>query len=543
MLERTTRPRALRAGAALAVLLAAAALAACGSNGSGDGGTASTAAGQATSKTLVVDTSAPMTTMEPSNGILSRLLGRASFDTLTTFKGSDVTPVPSLATRWEASADGRSVTFELRDDVKFADGTPLTSADVAFTLRRLINLRGQASAILVDISDVRAAGPHTVVLSSKLPNVPIAAIVAHPALGIINSKLAKQHGATDAADAAKTDRAGPWLDSGDARGAGSGPYAIDAFEINTQVVLARNDRYWGPPPAYQKVVVREMPNASQSLSVQQGSNEVAISLGAQDLPTLEGKGLRLVQLVSPNTFNLFLNVNPSVSATSANEHIRRAVRAALDYDAILALAGGKAEQPSGNLPNLIPGTLPPDEAPKHDLGMARSEIAASGIANPSLTLYYVSDSTVNGLAFAPVAQKIQANLAEAGIRVQLAAEPAATFLARWFAGRMPFGIITNNPTVYDPSAVTTFAPGGQLATPAGWPAGADGEVTSAVDEAQAATGEAADAAWQKVQRLLNERGPYIGFANATQVIVASGDVSDMESNPAWAVDLRTIRPS
>ena len=84
----------------------------------------------------------------------------------------------SPARSWRASEDAKRFTFQLRRDVHFADGTPLTSADVVFSFRRLINLKGNPSFLLGGVT-VAAAGPYAVVLRSKTPNTAIPTIVAN----------------------------------------------------------------------------------------------------------------------------------------------------------------------------------------------------------------------------------------------------------------------------------------------------------------------------------------------------------------------------
>jgi peptide/nickel transport system substrate-binding protein len=97
----------------------------------------------AASSTLVVDKSFDLKTVdpqrqfEPTGGIVDRAL----YDTLLQFKGADVAhPLPDVATSYKASEDAKTYTFQLRKNIKFSDGTPLTSADVVFSYRRLINL-------------------------------------------------------------------------------------------------------------------------------------------------------------------------------------------------------------------------------------------------------------------------------------------------------------------------------------------------------------------------------------------------------------------
>ena len=77
---------------------------------------------------------------------------------------------------------------------------------------------------------------------------------------------------------------------------------------------------------------------------------------------------------------------------------------------------------------------------KRDLNKAKSEIAASGVNNQTFTLEFPSDLTINGVAFTTLAQRVQANLQEAGLQVELAGAPAGTWLDKYRSGRMAFGL-------------------------------------------------------------------------------------------------------
>ena len=92
---------------------------------------------------------------EPTGGIVDRAL----YDSLLQFKGADVAhPQPAVAASYTASKDARTYTFTLRRNVRFSDGTPLTSADVVFSYNRLVNLKGNPSFLLAGIT-TKAKGP------------------------------------------------------------------------------------------------------------------------------------------------------------------------------------------------------------------------------------------------------------------------------------------------------------------------------------------------------------------------------------------------
>jgi peptide/nickel transport system substrate-binding protein len=418
------RPLPVLGLAALAVLVAAAAATAASTK---------TTAGS----TLVVDksfdlkTSDPQRQFEPTGGIVDR----AVYDTLLQFKGADVAhPQPDLATSYKASGDAKTYTFTLRKGVHFSDGTPLTSADVVFSYKRLINLKGNPSFLLAGITP-SAKGPYTVVLKSKTANPAIPVLVANTSLGVVNSKLVKAHGGSAAADADKTDKAEAFLNS---QSAGSGPYVLKSFSTTSQVVLQANPKYWGPKPKFQTVIVRNVAAPAQLLDVQRGTNEIALDLSPSQANSL--KGVNVEKTPSANVFFLFANQDAKVSNVSSNPHITNAIRYALDYAGYVKLAGPGAIHATGVIPSMFLGALPASSAVKQNLAKAKAEVAASGIKNPTLDVEFPSDITSNGLSFTTLAEKVKSDLDKVGITVNLKGSPVATSLNTYRAGTEQLGL-------------------------------------------------------------------------------------------------------
>jgi peptide/nickel transport system substrate-binding protein len=94
--------------------------------------------------------------------------------------------------------------------------------------------------------------------------------VANTSLGVVNSRLARKNGATDAKNASTADKAERWFNSAASLGAGSGPYVLRQYSTTSQIVLERNTRFWGARPAFDRVVVRNMVAATQFINVQRG---------------------------------------------------------------------------------------------------------------------------------------------------------------------------------------------------------------------------------------------------------------------------------
>jgi peptide/nickel transport system substrate-binding protein len=528
-LRSPTRPVALIAATA-AIFVAAVATTAA----------SATHSRRAANDTLVVDKSFDLKTVdpqrqyEPTGGIVDRAL----YDTLLEFKGADVAhPAPSVATGYKASKDARTYTFNLRRNVRFSDGSRLTAADVVFSFRRLVNLKGNPSFLLAGITTT-AKGPYTVVMKSKTPNPAIPVLVANTSLGIVNSNVVRAHGGSAAANADKADKAESFLNS---QSAGSGPYILKSYSTTSQVVLTRNAKYWGKAkPHFGTVVLRNVNSAAQLLNIQRGSNEVSLDLSADQAKNLGGNKLHIERTPSANVFFLFANANPKVSATSSNVHIRNAIRLALDYQGYVRVAGSGAARATGVIPSMFLGALP-KSAVQRNLTKAKAEVQASGISNPKLKLEFPSDITSNGLSFGVLAQKVKSDLAAAGIEVELAGSPVATSLNTYRDGTEELGLWYWGPDYPDPNDYLVFLPGQTVGLRAGWPAGA----LPALEKLGVRAGSTAAPAvrgrlFQQIGNQLNARSPFYPLVQPGQVVASSSNLTRTTFNVVYWIDVTAV---
>ena len=501
----------------------------------------------AADSTLVVDNSFTIKTADPQRAFdaTASIVDRGIFDTLFTYRKDDLAhPIPLLVSSWKATSRAKIFTFQLKRNVHFANGDPLTSADVVFSLNRLINLKGNPSFLLAGVT-AKAAGPYAVVMRSKTPNSALPAILANPSTGIVNSKLVKANGGTAAGNASKADKAEQWFNSPSSLGAGSGPYTLSTFSTTSQVTLAPNARYWGAKkPAFSSVVVRNMIAATQLINVQRGSHEVAIDLAASQAQSLKGKKSLNVSL-TPSTwvFWLLANNDPSVSSVTSNKKWQQAVRYGLDYKSILSVAGPGAYQTPGIIPSMFLGALPPRAAVKHDAARAKAALAASGVGSESVTLEYPSDLTINGVPFTTLAQKVQSNLKAIGIDVQLAGAPTGTWLTKYRSGKSAFNLSLWGPDYPDPADYLTFAPGQLVGLRAGWAKGADPAIEKIASRLLVTTAPGPrKALYQQYQRELNARGPFFPLMQPTQVFVSTSDLRNAVYNATYSIDVTQVSP-
>jgi peptide/nickel transport system substrate-binding protein len=499
------------------------------------------------SGTLVIDRSFEIKTADPQRAFepTAAIVDRGIYDTLLTYRGSDVAhPVPLLAQSYTASKDAKTFVFTLRKNVHFADGTPLTSADVVFSFRRLINLKGNPSFLLAGVK-VSARGKYGVVLKSATPNAALPAILANTSLGVVNSKLVRQHGGTDAANAAKADKAEKWLNSPASVGAGSGPYVLKSYSVTSQITLGPNTRYWGAKkPIWSSVVIRNMIAATQLINVQRGSHEVAIDLSSQQAQSI-AKNKRLKVVLTPSTwvFWLFANNNPSISNVTPNKHFQTGVRYALDYRSVVGVAGPGAIQAPGIIPNMFLGSLPQSSRVNQDVAKAKAELNASGVGNTKLSLEFPSDLTINGVPFATLAQKVQANLQSAGLNVELSGAPVGTWLQKYRDGKMAFGLSLWGPDYPDPADYLAFLPGELVGVRAGWQKGSDPALEALGARARVATdAKTRTTLYRQVQQRLNAVGPFFPLIQPTQVFVSTADLKNAVFHPAYQIDVTQAAP-
>jgi peptide/nickel transport system substrate-binding protein len=508
------------------------------------GATARTAA----APTLVIDNSFTIKTSDPGRAFdpTASLVDHALYDTLFTYKGDDLAhPIPLLVSSWKESEDARTFTFQLKKNVHFADGTPLTSADVVWSLKRLANLKGNPAFLLAGVT-VLAPGKYTVVARSKTPATQLPVILANPSTGILNSALVSKNGGSDAANADKADKAENWLNSSASVGAGSGPYTLSSYSTTSQISLVPSTSYWGAKkPKWSSVVVRNMVAATQLLNVGRGSHEIAVDLSADQAQTLQSnKNVNVSLQPSSWMFFLYANDDPKVSAVTSNKDYQAAIRYGLDYASLADLAGKGAIQAPGVIPSMFLGALPQSAKVKQSLAKAKAALAASGVGDQEVTLIYPSDLTINGVPFTSMAQKIQASLQAVGFKIKLSGSPTSNWLDVYRSGKSALGLSLWGPDYPDPADYLVFTPGNLVGLRAGWPKGSNAAIEKLAAKALVTTAPGArQAVYRQIQRMLNQSSPFFPLIQPTQVFVSTKDLTGAVYNSVYTVDVSQVSPA
>ena len=501
----------------------------------------------AAAKTLTVETVFQLTSTDPARSFeqTGNMINRALYETLLTYKGGDAaTPVPGVASKWSVNANATEFTFTINPKAKFSDGTKITSADVVFSLNRLKNVKGNPSSLMNGIT-VSAPNAGTVVLKTEAPTPQVLAIVTSPALGILNSKVVKANGGTDAADAKDTDKA---LDFLKTQSAGSGPYILKSFNLTTEVVLVKNTKYWGTAAGYDQIVVRNVPVNVQRLNAIKGTSSIAVDLSPDQAEGL-GSKVYVVEGKASNVFFLYLSQNKDFSAATAftsNAKCVEAVRYAINYNKIVRYAGRGAVQAPGIIPSFFSGALKAKDAIKQDTARAKTAFDACGIKDTPVSIGFWGDGgAVNGLSFASLTALVDEDLRAVGFKTKLAGAPIAVSLPLYRENKEEMGLWLWGPDWPDSTNYTeSFSPGTKVGLRMGWKAGSDSVIEELRARASTETNTKKRAAlFREWQLEMNKRSPLIPLVQPAAIVVANKSVIGVSDHPIWKVNLAEVRPA
>jgi peptide/nickel transport system substrate-binding protein len=342
---------------------------------------------------------------------------------------------PELAERWEIDPQKRFITFHLRRDAKFHDGTTVTAADVKWSFDRALAIGGfptfqMKAGSLEKPEQFEVVDPLTFRVHLLRDDRLTLPDIGVPVAAIYNSTLAKSHATGD------DPWAQAWLKNSSA---GGGAYRIKTFEPGVQEVYERFDDWKsGPMPKIRRVIVRVVPSAAtRRAMIERGDVDLSFDLPPRDFAELaRQKGLK-VQGVAVENFMWFADMNVKQPPFDKLE-VRQAVAAALPYEEMFAascfgrgrkLFGAASDEPSDiEWPQPYPN--------RTDLEKAKALLARAGLPNGFKTKLYYN----LGLATVaePAALLAQQGLRKIGIEVELEKVPAANWRAEMGKKSMPF---------------------------------------------------------------------------------------------------------
>ncbi|MEQ4515131.1 ABC transporter substrate-binding protein [Pantoea sp. Fr-CA_6] len=338
------------------------------------------------------------------------------YDGLVELNPQQLTEVrPALAERWSVSPDNRTLTFHLRDNVRFHSGNPLTSADAVWSMRRVLHLNlAQASVwksygFSRDNVDQMITAPddRTLVITLPRPNDPQLVIYSLAALGsmvVLDSKTVQQH-------EVDSDWGNRWLTTHEA---GSGPFRLDVWQAKDVLRMSRAADYWRGEAKMSRVVFRHLQESQTlRLMMEKGDLDIASNMAIPDVRALRHDPDLTIDAVRKGT--IYYLAMSMKDPHFDNIKVREAVRYLVDYQGInKSLMTGYGELHQRPIQAGMPATLP-DPGYRLDVPRARALLAEAGYPDGfDTTLRVLADQPFLNIAIA-----VQSTLLQGGIRAKI----------------------------------------------------------------------------------------------------------------------------
>lgn len=516
---------------AVVLLISALVLTACGSR-------PQSGTGQSPTNQLVIaDDISDIVSLDPAVAYEfgSVFVAHQLYDTLVTFAGSDTEKVVGeLAESWEVSDDWTTFTFRLRQGAKFHSGREVTAEAVAFSFDRVVKLNQAPAWLFTDFGltegSTKALDQYTVEIKLSKPVNPdvFLSILTFPVAAVVDPEevRAREQGG---------DLARAYLHDHDA---GSGPYILEEWSPEQQVVLKANPDYWGGKPALDRVVIRHVGEATtQKLMLERGDVDIAANLTPEMVQELRGKeGLQVVDGLT--LYITYLGMNVAAEPFDDNR-VREAVRYAIDVDGIVnQVLSGNAIAATSIIPKGVRGHSD-ERLYRRDVAKARALLQEAGLGDGfTVNALVPTGMAVGGVPWSDIAAKVKSDLAEVGINLELQELTSAALLEQYRAQDHQMVFMNWGPDFADPDAnATPFGNGRvhQLAWRNSWVDDHAADLTErALHEKDP---QRRVQLYQELNRYVLQNGPFALMYQPKASYVMKADIQGFAYNPFWTVEL------
>jgi peptide/nickel transport system substrate-binding protein len=469
--------------------------------------------------TLVMIIESSPTNLDPRVGLdaQSERIDELLFDDLCT-RDEHLNVQPGLAERWDIP-DPLTYIFHLHRGVKFHDGRPLTSRDVKWTFDSLLQgkLRSTKAAAYRLVDRVDAPDDFTVVFHLKEPFA-LLWNVSDGAMGIV------PYGSVDEVSRHPV---------------GSGPFRFVNAELDKEVVVERNDEYWGEKAHLKQVRFSVIPDAiTGALELRKGSADIAINALTGDMVLALQRETNLEILHAPGTEVAYLAFNTR-DPILKDVRVREALAYAIDRTPLIHYLLRDFGRPAYSL-------LPPEswayngDVPHYDYNpdRARQLLEQAGYSAVKGVRFHLTMKTSTQESTRLLAAVLQQQLREVGIVMDIRTFESATFFSdvtrgayqlhslRWAGGN-------EDPDIFEYVFHSAkFTPNGANRTYYANP-----RVDLLIDKARSELDQnTRKQIYAEIQRILAEDLPYIDLWYIENVIVHTRRVRNLTLNPSGNYD-------
>ena len=318
------------------------------------------------------------------------------------YMAPDGTLEPSLAESWQAAPDGLSWTLRLRQGVKFHDGSAFNAQAAKANLDRFLDPESKAPYrfLISEVSAVQVVDEYTIRLVLNRPFAPIISNLSHSFIGMLSpaslQSLAKGEATSNIV--------------------GTGPFKLVRWDRGEQIVLERNQEYWGNVPRIETLTFKFVPeDAARMVMLETGEAHAVMRVPPADAKRLDANPN--IDVVYPSSVRvIYAGFNTQVKPFD-NPKVRQAMNYAVNKEAIIntILAGVGYPSTAPVVPAVFGHTkVGPYE---YNPAKARQLLAEAGYPNGFRAVFhhptgrYLMDSTI--------AEAIQSMLREVGVQLEL----------------------------------------------------------------------------------------------------------------------------
>lgn len=340
-----------------------------------------------------------------------------------------------LADSWEFQ--GKQWVFKLRKGIKFHNGAPLTSRDVAFSVDRMRDTKGGSlqAPNFKDVTEIQTPDDQTVIFVTKEP---LAIFLDRLENRFILSKVAG-------------DKFGDQLYQNPI---GTGPYKFVSYQRGGNMVFTRNDDYWGGKAAIKDVVFRKVTEeAARMAALEAGQADFINNIPIHEVARLKRHSrVRIDQIEGLRMF--FLTMNCTMKPFD-NKLVRQAINYSVDAPSIVKnIFDGIGYPLNGPVGANVIGADPSLKRYPYEPARAKELLAKAGYKDGlDIQLYYSAGRYPKDRE---VCQVVAAQLVKGGFRVELISQEWALFWGNEGVngGKLPFyyigrGSLTDADTLYD----------------------------------------------------------------------------------------------
>jgi peptide/nickel transport system substrate-binding protein len=385
-------------------------------------------------KTLVVAIYSNPGDLDPASSLeqIGNIIMHATYEGLVRVKAENINEIkPALAESWDHNDDFTSWTFHLRKDAKFHDGTPLDAEAVKFSIKRLVTIELGASYILSSFitdpdKEINVVDPYTI--EFKFENsTPLLLKALSSGYGsfVVNPKVV-------AANEKDGDQGHAWLNTNIA---GSGPYNMTEYTPNQQIILTRNEAWWGWDDKFHfdKIILKIVPERSTRRSlIETGDVDATFNLSPEDWEALKQNSDVVVDLPPGLSISYITLGNQGYLA---DPKVRQALNYAFDYEGFInGMWKGYSTRSYSILPGGMQCSDPDIFKYNTDLDKAKALLTEAGVPmDGSVTWLYWAEEGGGDMGAGLI---LQSQLQKLGINLKVEERDSATVSGSFYSDTM-----------------------------------------------------------------------------------------------------------